>query len=134
MHRVVPEPPVNKRDASGLPHPTSLLLPRTVRLFRPYRFQVVLVAVLILVTASIGVVNPLLIKVVFDAGLFPESGGPDLNLLWILAAIMTSIAIVNGIMGVVQVHLITILDGLNQDVRCEQLLGARTYTPLGMPA
>ena len=105
MHRVVPEPPVNKRDTSGLPPPTSPLLPRTVRLFRPYRFQVVLVAVLILVTASIGVVNPLLIKVVFDAGLFPESGGPDLNLLWILAAIMTSIAIVNGIMGVVQTYI-----------------------------
>ena len=105
MHRVVPEPPVNKRDTSGLPPPTSPLLPRTVRLFRPYRFQVVLVAVMILVTASIGVVNPLLIKVVFDAGLFPESGGPDLNLLWILAAIMTSIAIVNGIMGVVQTYI-----------------------------
>ena len=105
MHRVVPEPPVNKRDTSGLPPPTSPLLPRTVRLFRPYRSQVVLVAVMILVTASIGVVNPLLIKVVFDAGLFPESGGPDLNLLWILAAIMTSIAIVNGIMGVVQTYI-----------------------------
>ncbi len=105
MHRVVPEPPVNKSEALGLPAPSSPLLPRTIRLFRPYRFQVVSVAVLILVTASIGVVNPLLIRTVFDAGLFPASGGPDMQLLWILAAIMTSIAIANGLMGVLQTYM-----------------------------
>ena len=59
MHRVVPEPPVDKGNAIGLPNPSSPIVPRTVRLFRPYRFQVVSVVVLILVTASIGVVNPL---------------------------------------------------------------------------
>ena len=63
------------------------------------------VAVLILVTASIGVINPLLIRTVFDSGLFPSSGGPDLQLLWILAAVMTSIAIANGIMGVIQTYM-----------------------------
>jgi ATP-binding cassette subfamily B protein len=105
MHRVVPEPPANKKDTSGLPASSSPLVPRTVRLFRPYRFQVIWVAVLILVTASIGVVNPVLIKVVFDSGLFPESGGPDMQLLWILAAIMTSIAIINGVMGVIQTYM-----------------------------
>ncbi|MCH2501798.1 MAG: ABC transporter ATP-binding protein/permease [Dehalococcoidia bacterium] len=62
-------------------------------------------AVLILVTASIGVINPLLIRTVFDSGLFPSSGGPDLQLLWILAAVMTSIAIANGIMGVIQTYM-----------------------------
>lgn len=105
MHRVVPEPPVNKKDTTGLPAPSRLLLPRTVRLFRPYRIQAISVAVLILVTASIGVVNPLLIKTVFDAGLFPESGGPDIKLLWTLAAVMTSIAIANGLMGVLQTYM-----------------------------
>ena len=105
MHRVVPEPPVNKRDTSGFPPPSSPPVPRTVRLFRPYRFQVISVAVLILITASIGVVNPLLIRTVFDAGLFPASGGPDMQLLWILASIMTSIATVNGLMGVLQTYM-----------------------------
>ncbi len=105
MHRVVPEPPVTKRDTTGLPPPSSPMVARTVRLFRPYRFQVTSVAVLILVTASIGVVNPLLIRTVFDAGLFPASGGPDMNLLWTLAAIMTSIAIANGLMGVLQTYM-----------------------------
>ncbi len=105
MHRVVPEPPVTKRDTTSLPPPSSPMVARTVRLFRPYRFQVISVAVLILVTASIGVVNPLLIRTVFDAGLFPASGDPDMNLLWTLAAIMTSIAIANGLMGVLQTYM-----------------------------
>ncbi|MDA1129002.1 MAG: ABC transporter ATP-binding protein [Chloroflexi bacterium] len=105
MHRAVPEPPVTKRDSAGLPPPSSPPVSRTVRLFRPYRFQVISVAVLILVTASIGVVNPVLIKVVFDSGLFPESGVADIKLLWILAAIMTSIAIANGVMGVIQTYM-----------------------------
>jgi len=59
---------------------------------------------LILVTASIGVVNPVLIKVVFDSALFPEIGGPDMHLLWILAAIMSAIAVANGLMGVLQTY------------------------------
>ena len=105
MHRVVPEQPVDKRNTLGLPPLSSPMLRRTIRLFRPYRFQVVSVAVLILVTASIGVINPLLIRTVFDSGLFPSSGGPDLQLLWILAAVMTSIAIANGIMGVIQTYM-----------------------------
>ena len=105
MHRVVPEQPVDKRNTLGLPPLSSPMLRRTVRLFRPYRFHVVSVAVLILVTASIGVINPLLIRTVFDSGLFPSSGGPDLQLLWILAAVMTSIAIANGIMGVIQTYM-----------------------------
>lgn len=59
---------------------------------------------MILVTASIGVVNPVLIKVVFDSALFPEIGGPDMHLLWILAAIMSAIAVANGLMGVLQTY------------------------------
>ena len=105
MHRVVPEKPVDKRNSLGLPPPSSPRLGRTVRLFRPYRFQVIAVAVLILLTASIGVINPLLIRTVFDDGLFPASGGPDMHLLWTLAAIMSSIAIANGLMGVLQTYM-----------------------------
>ena len=105
MHRVVPEKPVDKRNSLGLPSASSPMLGRTVRLFRPYRFQVIAVGVLILLTASIGVINPLLIRTVFDDGLFPASGGPDMHLLWTLAAIMASIAIANGLMGVLQTYM-----------------------------
>ncbi|MEC8857669.1 MAG: ABC transporter ATP-binding protein, partial [Chloroflexota bacterium] len=48
---------------------------------------------------------PLLIRTVFDDGLFPASGGPDMHLLWTLAAIMSSIAIANGLMGVLQTYM-----------------------------
>ena len=70
--------------------------------FRPYSFQVVFVGALICVTAGIGVVNPLLIQVVFDHALFPSSGTPNLNLLWLLGAVMASVSIVTGVLGISQ--------------------------------
>src|SRR5215204_4074022 len=50
------------------------LVRRVALLFRPYRRRVALVCVAILVSAALGVVNPLLTKVVFDQALFPSSG------------------------------------------------------------
>ena len=64
------------------------LLRRVARLFKPYRLQVAVVLVLILVTSGLGVVNPLLTKAVFDDALFPRGGGPNLTLLYILVGIM----------------------------------------------
>ena len=105
QHRVIPEPPVIKRESEGLPPPSMPLLPRAVRLFRPYRVRVIAVGILILVTAGVGVINPVLIKVVFDSALFPAGRGPDIGLLWTLAAIMAAVAIVNGVMGVIQTYM-----------------------------
>ena len=105
MHRAVPEPPVKNSESIGLPRPSNSIVPRTVLLFRPYRFQVISVTVLILITASIGVINPLLIRTVFDSALFPSTGSPNMNLLWVLAAVMSSIAILNGVMGVIQTYM-----------------------------
>ena len=45
---------------------------RILRLFRPYWYRVLVVGLLILITSGLGVVNPLLIKVVFDSALFPS--------------------------------------------------------------
>ena len=70
--------------------------------FRPYSFQVGFVGSLICVTAGIGVVNPLLIQVVFDHAIFPNSGTPNLNLLWLLGALMASVSIVTGVLGISQ--------------------------------
>ena len=64
-----------------------------------------MVGLLILVTAGIGVVNPLLIRVVFDSALFPNSGSPDLNLLWVLAGVMAGITVVGGLLGILQTYL-----------------------------
>ena len=70
--------------------------------FRPYFFQVVFVGALICVTAGIGVVNPLLIQVVFDHAIFPSSGTPNMNLLWLLGVVMASVSIVTGVLGISQ--------------------------------
>ncbi len=77
------------------------LVGRIAASFRPYLKQVVVVGLLIFVTAGLGVVNPLLIREIFDSGLFPE-GGPDLNLIWTLAGVMIGITVLTGMIGIIQ--------------------------------
>ena len=76
---------------------------RVVPLFRPYRAQVVAVVALILVTSTIGIINPLLIQVVFNDALFVK-GGPNIQLLVILVSIMAVVPIVNGAIGILQTY------------------------------
>lgn len=77
---------------------------RAAASFRPYTWQVVGVVLLILVTAGLGVVNPLLIRSVFDDALF-ASGGIDMRMLWILSGIMTAATVVSGGLGILQTYL-----------------------------
>ena len=70
------------------------------------------VIVLVLVTAVLGIVNPLLIQRVFDDALFVPDG-PDLPLLWTLTVVMLGIAFVGGVLGVVQT---VVTNRLGQDV------------------
>jgi ATP-binding cassette, subfamily B, bacterial len=51
---------------------------RVVPLFRPYRAQVAAVVALIVVTSTIGIINPLLIQTVFNKAPFVP-GGPNRN-------------------------------------------------------
>ena len=95
---------VNKPTESVRP-----LVRRIVASFRPYTGRIALVGLLILFTAGLGVVNPVLIQVVFDNALFPESGGPDLRLLWILAGVMAGITVVSGGLGIVQTYLTNVV-------------------------
>jgi ATP-binding cassette, subfamily B, bacterial len=76
---------------------------RVVPLFRPYRAKVAAVVGLIVVTSTIGIINPLLIQVVFNEALFVP-GGPNLHLLVILVAIMAVVPIVNGAIGILQTY------------------------------
>ena len=77
---------------------------RAAASFRPYTWQVVGVVLLILVTASLGVVNPVLIRSVFDDALFPP-GGIDMRMLWILSSIMIAATVVSGGLGILQTYL-----------------------------
>jgi ATP-binding cassette, subfamily B, bacterial len=76
---------------------------RVVPLFRPYRTQVAVVVGLIVLTSTIGIVNPLLIQAVFNKALFVP-GGPKLGLLYILVGIMAAVPIVNGAIGILQTY------------------------------
>src|SRR6476646_5620651 len=94
-------------SASGNPaapaHANRDTARRVVPLFRPYRVQVAAVVGLIVVTSTIGIINPLLIQAVFNNALFVP-GGPNLQLLVILVAIMAVIPIVNGAIGILQTY------------------------------
>ena len=82
---------------------------RTVRrvaaAFKPYKAQVVLVFIAIILTTVLGLINPLLIKLIFDDAI----GKGNLNLLIIFVIIMTVTPIVTGIIGVGQTYLNNII-------------------------
>jgi ATP-binding cassette subfamily B protein len=86
---------------------------RVIAAFRPYRGKVGLVALAIVITSGLGVVNPLLIKWIFDNGLFgnpPGSCGgaptcPDLGTVYLGVILMIAIPIVTGIIGIGQTYL-----------------------------
>ena len=79
---------------------------RILRTFKPYRGRVLLVAVLLLITSGLGLINPLLIKVVFDDVIL-ASGEPvsdRLRLLLIVTAVMIATPIVTGVLGLWQTY------------------------------
>jgi ATP-binding cassette subfamily B protein len=97
---------------------------RVIGTFRPYKGKVGLVGLMIGLTSGLGVINPLLIVLVFDKALFGANGicqgrpCPNLPLLYLYVAIMIAVPIVTSIIGIGQTYL-TNLVGLNvmQDLR-----------------
>ena len=53
---------------------------RVVAIFRPYRRQVAVVGAAIVVSSSLGVVNPLMIAKIFNDALFGPNTGPDVGM------------------------------------------------------
>jgi ATP-binding cassette subfamily B protein len=74
---------------------------RVVEAFKPYKAQVVLVLIAILLTTLLGLVNPLLIQRIFDDAI----GKHNINLLIIYVVIMFVTPIIAGIIGVGQSYL-----------------------------
>ncbi|MBV8196107.1 MAG: ABC transporter ATP-binding protein [Candidatus Dormibacteraeota bacterium] len=67
--------------------------------------SVAVIVGLVLVTAGAGVINPLLIKVIFDSALFPAGQhGPNLTLLYIVVGVMVFIPVITGAVGVLQTY------------------------------
>ena len=74
---------------------------RVMLAFKPYRMQVLLVLLAIILTTLLGLVNPLLIERVFDDAI----GKRNLRLLIIYVSIMIITPIVSGLIGVWQSYL-----------------------------
>ncbi|HEY6377920.1 MAG TPA: ABC transporter ATP-binding protein [Candidatus Dormibacteraeota bacterium] len=92
--------PIDRSQIPAGPKPVR----RVVRLFRPYRGQVAVVAVAILFSSGLGVVNPLLIREVFDNALFTPTG-VHVQTLAFLVGLMILIPIITGAIGVLQTYL-----------------------------
>ncbi|WP_053384703.1 ABC transporter ATP-binding protein [Leucobacter celer] len=75
---------------------------RIAALFRPYRGQLAVIITLVLISAALGILPPLLTQRVFDDGLFPPDGGPDLTVLVWLVGAMIAVFIVSSALGIVQ--------------------------------
>ncbi len=100
---------------------------RVVSLFRPHKSKVATATVLVLITAMLGVVNPLLQVRIFDdifapavngrtvTGVFGFSG---LKLLVLYVGIMVVVPIVSSLVGILQTYITTVIgQGVIQELR-----------------
>ncbi len=76
-------------------------LRRVMQAFRPYTFQIMLVLIAIILTTVLGLVNPFLIRYIFDDAIGKRNG----TLLVIFVSIMIVMPIITGIIGVGQSYL-----------------------------
>ena len=90
------EPDLTRRPGTG-----RQTLRRILGFFVPYRFRLGVIAVLIVVTVSVGVVNPILLKLIIDN----LTGPQDLSLLYLQAGLMIVLPIVTSAIGVWQSYL-----------------------------
>lgn len=81
------------------------LLPRIGELFRPYRRPLTVTIALVLVSAAISVLPPLLTQQAFDRGLFPPEGTPNVPVLVELVALMVLLWLASAGIGVGQAYL-----------------------------
>ena len=92
------EPPERPAD----PAVRRAYLRRIAVLFRPYRARLAGVLALIVLSSGLGSIPAFLIKEVFDSALPDRDHSVDLPLLNLLVAGMIGIAIVTGVLGVIQ--------------------------------
>ncbi len=94
--------PADPADAAQLrEHPVST--GRIVALFRPYRWRVAVVSVLIFVTSLVGLAQPFLVRRAIDDAI----PGQDVTLLvWIVIA-MVAITIISSVLGILQTWIAT---------------------------
>ncbi len=104
---------------------------RILGLFRPHRRQLTLTITLVLITAALTVVPPLLTQRAFDDGLFPRSGHPDLPVLTEIVAGIVAVWAASQALGVWQTYLTaTVGNRVTASLR-ERLFGQLQQMELG---
>ncbi|MGN6742505.1 MAG: ABC transporter ATP-binding protein [Amnibacterium sp.] len=128
---VAPRDPAVAREQIAASPKVPDLGRRIVTLFRPHRARLALTVTLVLITAALTVVPPLLTQRAFDDGLFPHTGHPDLP---VLAAIVGGIVLVWAVsqgLGVWQTYLTaTVGNGVTATLR-ERLFARLQEMELG---
>lgn len=81
------------------------LLPRIGGLFVPYRGALAVTITLVLVSAGLSVLPPLITRQLFDVGLFPKTGGPNVPVLLELVSAMVGLLVASAALGVWQTWL-----------------------------
>ncbi len=89
------------RRPRAFPH----LLSRIAGLFAPHRKALTVTIVLVLISAALSVLPPLLTKQAFDLGLFPPEGTPNVPVLIELVSIMVALWVASAALGVWQTWL-----------------------------
>jgi ATP-binding cassette subfamily B protein len=100
---------------------------RVISLFGPHKAQVATATVLVLITAVLGVVNPLMQVRIFDDVFTPAIAGrhvtgafglSGLRLLVLYVAIMVAVPIFSSLVGIVQTYITTVIgQGVIQELR-----------------
>lgn len=83
------------------------LLRRIAVLFRPHRAAVILTVALVIIAAALSVIPPLLTERIFDDGLFPASGRPNMPYTVTLVVAMVAIYLISAGLGVWQTYVTT---------------------------
>jgi ATP-binding cassette subfamily B protein len=92
-------------DPKTLKRPDSATVRRVARFFAPYKKRVAISVFAILVTAAIGLVNPLLLKLIIDDAIAHR----DMEKLYLYVSLMVILPIVSGLIGVGQTWLNTVI-------------------------
>jgi ATP-binding cassette, subfamily B, bacterial len=108
----------------------SRTLKRIALAFTPYKFQVILVLLAILLTTVLGLINPFMISFVFDDAI----GKGNTTLLIIFVSIMFAVPVITGLIGVGQTYLNNLIgqnvmrDFRNQLYKHLQSMSLRFFT------
>ncbi len=78
---------------------------RVLKLFAPYKAKIVATCLIVVVSAALGVIPPLLVQRIFDQALFPVDGDASISLLIRLVVVMIGLYLLSAALDVVQTWL-----------------------------